>query len=217
MNQAPQIPPAQGNPRHDELETRRTKCLAEVLSHGMVKIMRRSVATEKAFFCRSDLNRLWSEKLPFSECRPLDAVLYQLSKEQRDIILEKLILFISFLIFIDVSPGWFSTCGSKFFGQHWHRSTKLEFKDEDGSMSEEQLRQIGLTPTQAAHWQEQYMFRPARIRFDPDEWRQEVDPWRPLPFELIRRDDTASSMVHVEDSDSTGYYSEYGTVQVSGP
>lgn len=217
MTQAPQSnPPAQGDTGNEELESRRTKCITEILSYGIVKIMRRSVSTEKAFFCRSDLNKLWIEKLPASGYRPLDAVLYQLSKDQRNIVLENLVLFISFLVFVDVSPRWFSTCGSKLFGQQWHQTTQLQFRDDDGPVSEEQLREIGLTPTQAAHWQEQYMFRPASIRFDPDEWRQEVDPWQPLPFELVHRDDAASSMARVEDSDSARYYSEYGTVQVSG-
>ncbi|KUI73543.1 hypothetical protein VM1G_11894 [Cytospora mali] len=213
MNQAPQNCPAQGDTGNEEMETRRSKCLTEVLSHGIVKIMRHSVAIERAFFCRSDLARLWCEK-PRSESRPLDTVFFHLSEGQREAILEKLLLFISFLVFEDVSPYWFSTCGPKLFGQHWQRSTQLEFEDNDGPISEEHLRELGLTPTQAAHWQEQYMFRPARIRFDPDVWRQEIDPCEPLPFEKVHQDNPTGSMVHVEDGDSTGYYSEFGTVHV---
>lgn len=204
MNQAcpQQNPPTLGVPEYEELETRRAQCLTEVLSHGIVRIMRHSISTEKTFFCRSDLRRLWIQESSVSdEYRPLDAVLYQLSKEHREIVLENLILFISFLVFVGVSPAWFSTCGSKFFGQYWHPSTQLDFKDDDGAVSEEQLRKLGLTPTQAAHWQEQYMFRPASIIFDPDEWRQEVKPWQPLPFELVHRDDAAGSIFHVEESD----------------
>lgn len=171
--------------------------------------------TEKPFVLRSDLLRLWSETPRISEPRPLDAVLYQLSAEQREIILRKLVRFVSFLVFVDVPPCWFSTCGNKLFGHPPWASCEHVFKDDDVPRVEDQLRQIGLSPTQAAHWEEQYMFRPASIKFDPDDWRQEVDSCVPLPFEKDIEYSTSSSLAHVGDSDSTGYYSEYGTVNIS--
>ena len=215
MTQAPQDSQRQGDLGTSEQDTRRARCLTESLSHGLVKIMRRSIPTERAFFCRSDLNKLWGEKPDPSEPRPLDAVLYHLNEGQRDLILEKLVLFLSFLVFVGASPDWFSTSGTRFFGQDWIQSKQLMFEDGDGPISEERLRELGLTPTQAAHWEEQYMFRPASIRFGPDEWRQEINSMEPLPFEKVDRDDAMGSSAQVDDSDSTGYYSEYGTVQVS--
>lgn len=148
-------------------------------------------SAERAFFCRSDLKRLWTERSQPRAPRPLDAVFYALSEGQRDVIFGKLLLLISFLVYVDISPDWCLRCEAKLFKSKWNeRSEDLEYEDTEGPLSEDRLRILGVSPTQAVAWERQFMFRPANITLNEgnlDEWIQEVDWREPVsPFSLRR-------------------------------
>lgn len=128
----------------------------------------------KGFFCHSDLVAIW-------EAESCEAVFYELSENQRIQILDNLILFISFLLFIGTHSDWYAHCRNRLFTSPGF--TSLKFTDKERPRSEEQLKALGLTDFQAEHWQHQYMFRPAKITLDTELWTQRVDPTHPLPFE----------------------------------
>lgn len=223
MSRPPHSSPPQDTVGIEGLESQRTECVAGLksLSFGLAKCLRRPApgSTEKAFFCRSDLKRLWTERPKASSTRPLDAVFHVLSETQRDVVFNRLLLLISFLVYVEISPDWFLECEAKLFKPTWHgRPTELVFEDTDGPLSEEQLEQgLALSPTQVLKWESQFMFRPARITLnedDLDEWIQVVDRREPLPFELHRGGGADSSLVG-NNSNSTGYHNEYGAVKVS--
>lgn len=194
------------------LEARIENYLTDVISSALDQCERHSGRIgqeEKSFFCRSDLEDLWS-----SEPRLIDIIFGHLSEGQRRTLLSDLLLFISFLVKIDVRPRFILSCRSVFFENP--ESTTPKFKDDDGPRSQADLKDMGLTRLQASSWKEQYRFRPAKITFATERWEpQRIDPRIPLPFELA--DDVNSGlMVHggfqVGDED---YESQYGTVRVS--
>lgn len=192
-----------------DLETRIEDCLTDVLSNALLRCERRSGRIgpeEKSFFCHSDLERIWS-----SEPRPIDIVFGHLSESQRETLLADLLLFISFLVKIEVRPRFILSCKDVFFEPE---STTLKFKDDDGPKSQADLQELGLTPRQANSWKEQYRFRPAKITFAAERWEpQRIDPRIPLPFELTQ-DVQSGVMIHGGFGDDTGYDSQYGTVRV---
>ncbi|KAL2277163.1 hypothetical protein FJTKL_00174 [Diaporthe vaccinii] len=194
-----------------DLETRIEDCLDGVLSTGLARcerISRRTGPDKKSFFCRSDLERIWS-----SEPRPIDAVFGHLSEEQRKALLEDLLLFISFLVKVGVRSRFILSCQDVFFGDA--ESTTTKFKDADGPVLQRDLLRMGLNPLQAHSWEVQYIFRPAKITFAAERWepQQIEDPRVPLPFELI--DHVHSGiMIHGGFGDDTGYESQYGTVRL---
>lgn len=199
-------------PQNDrDLETRIDDCLTGVLSNALLQCERRSGRIgpeEKSFFCRSDLEGIWS-----SEPRLVDIVFGHLSEGQRETLLTDLLLFISFLVKIEVRPRFILSCKDVFFRQP--ESTTLRFKDDDGPRSEADLLQMGLTPRQARSWKEQYRFRPAKITFAIERWEpQRIDPGIPLPFELT---EAVHSGVMIHGGfldDDTDYESQYGTARV---
>lgn len=185
-------------------------CLTGALSNALLRCERRSGRIgpeERSFFCRSDLDSIWS-----SEPRPVDVVFGLLSEAQRESLLTDLLLFISFLVKIEVRPRFILSCKDVFFQKP--ESTTLKFKDDDGPRSQEDLLDMGLTPRQAHSWKEQYRFRPAKITFATERWEpQRIDPRIPLPFELTE-DVHSGIMIHGGFGDDTGYESQYGTVRV---
>lgn len=193
-----------------DLETCIEDCLTGVLSPALLRCERRSGRIgleERSFFCRSDLESIWS-----TEPRPVDAVFGHLSEGQRETLLTDLLLFISFLVEIEVRPRFILSCEDVFFQQP--ESTALKFKDDDGPRSQADLLQMGLTLRQAHSWKEQYRFRPAKITFATERWEpQRIDPRIPLPFELTE-DVHSGVMIHGGFGDDTGYESQYGTVRV---
>lgn len=200
-------------------ERRRSDCIAGLghLSRGLVSRMRRPApaSAERAFFCRSDLKSLWTKRPRPGAPRPLDAVFYALSEGQREIVFNQLLLFVSFLVYVDISPDWCAGCEARLFKPKWapERSDDLEFDDAQGPLSEEQLGRLGVSATQAVRWESQFMFRPAKITLndsDLDEWIQVVDRREPLPFELHQ--DEEASLGY-----SIGYNGEHGAVQVGPP
>lgn len=194
-----------------DLETRIEDCLTGV-SKALLQCERRSGrigSEEKSFFCRSDLESIWS-----SEPRQLDLVFGHLSEGQRETLFTDLLLFISFLATIDVRPRFILSCEDVFFKKP--EDTALNFKDDDEPRSQKDLLQMGLTPRQAHSWKEQYRFRPAKITFATERWEpQRIDPRIPLPFELTE-DVSSGVRIHGGFGDVTGYEDQYGTVRV-GP
>jgi hypothetical protein len=190
------------------LETRIEDCLTGVLSNHLLQCEQRSGATgseEKSFFCRSDLKRIWC-----SESRLLDIIFGHLSEGQRQTLVSDLLLFISFLVKVEVRPRFILSCGNVLFQNP--ESTIPKFKDDDGPRSRAELLAMGLTPIQASSWKEQYRFRPAKITLANDHWEpQRIDPRIPLPFRLTDR-----GMIHGGFGDDISYDSQYGTVRV-GP
>lgn len=202
--------PAQRSFDDRGLGTRIEDCLTGVLSNALLRCERRSGRIgpeEKSFFCRSDLERIWS-----SGSGLVDIVFGHLSEGQRQTLLTDLLLFISFLVKIEVRPRFILSCEDVFFQKP--ESAIPKFKDNDGPRSQADLLQMGLTPRQANSWKEQYRFRPAKITFATERWEpQRIDPRIPLPFELT--DDVHSGvMIHGGFGDDTGYDSQYGTVRV---
>lgn len=204
--------PGYGSSDSRNLETRIDDCLTDVLSNALIQCERRSgrIGTEeKSFFCRSDLERIWTSKP-----RPLDIVFEHLSERQRETLLTDLLLFVSFLVKIEVRPRFILSCRDAFFQDPASGTPK--FKDDDGPKSKAELLEMGLSPRQANSWREQYRFRPAKITFATEKWApQRIDPRIPLPFELT--DDVHSGvMIHggFGFGDDTGYNSQYGTVRV---
>lgn len=193
-----------------DLETCIEDCLTGVLSNSLLQCERlsgRIGPEEKSFFCRSDLESIWS-----SEPKLVDIVFEHLSEGQRETLLADLLLFISFLVKIEVRPRFILSCNDVFLQQP--ESTTLRFKDDDGPRSEADLLQMGLTPRQARSWKEQYRFRPAKVTFATERWEpQQVDPRIPLPFELTEAVHSGV-MIHGGFGDDTGYDSQYGTVRV---
>lgn len=201
----------------EALGERRSDCATGLgdLSQGLVSCMRRPApdSAERAFFCRSDLKSLWTRRLRPGGPRPLDAIFHALSEAQREAVFNHLLLFISFLVYVDISPEWCAGCEARLFKPKWspERSTDLEFDDAGGALSEDELRRLGLSATQAVKWERQFMFRPAKITLnddDLDEWIQVIDRREPLPFELSQ--DREANLGH-----SIGYDSEHGNVEVS--
>lgn len=193
-----------------ELEKRIEECLTGVLSSALLQCERCSGhigPEEKSFFCRSDLENIWN-----SESRLVDVVFGHLSEGQREVLLTDLLLFISFLVKIEVRPGFVVSCKDVFFQPP--ESITLKFKDDDGPRTHADLVQMGLTPRQANSWKEQYRFRPAKITFATERWEpQRIDPRIPLPFELTE-DVSSGVMIHGGFGDDAGYESQYGTVRV---
>ena len=193
-----------------DLETRIEDCLTDVLSNALLQCERRSGRIgqeEKSFFCHSDLENIWS-----SEPRPIDIVFGHLSETQRETLFKDLLLFISFLVKVEVRPRFILSCRDVFFQEP--KSTALKFKDDDGPRSQAELQELGLTPRQANSWKEQYRFRPAKITFAAERWEpQRIDPRIPLPFELTE-DVQSGVMIHGGFGDDTSYESQYGTVRV---
>lgn len=224
MSRSPHNAPRQDTVGTGGPESQRTECIAalKLLSCGLAKCMRRPApgSTEKAFFCRSDLTRLWTEKPQGCRARPRDAVFYKLSEKQQDIVFNKLLLLTSFLVFVDTPADWFLECEAKLFKPIWPvhgQPTQLEFEDASGPLSEEQLERLELSPTQALKWEMQFMFRPARITLnedDLDEWIQVVGHREPLPFELHQDGGEDATLVG-HNSNSTGYHSGSGAFRVS--
>ncbi|KAJ4393221.1 hypothetical protein N0V93_002429 [Gnomoniopsis smithogilvyi] len=128
----------------------------------------------KSFFCRSDLEELWDAEY-------CEAVFYELSEDQRAEILNKLMVFISFLLLIGTHSDWYAHCREHLFTSPG--SISLKFTDEEGPRSQEELKALGLNDFQAEHWQRQYLFRPAKITFDTELWTQRINAVQPLPFE----------------------------------
>lgn len=193
-----------------DLETRIEDCLTGVLSNLLLQFERRSGRIgpeERSFFCRSDLESIWS-----TEPRPVDIVFGHLSKGQRETLLADLLLFISFLVKIEVRPRFILSCKDVFFENP--ESVIPKFRDDDEPRSQAELLEMGLTRGQANSWKEQYSFRPAKITFATERWEpQRIDPRFPLPFELT--DDVHSGvMIHGGFGDDAGYDSQYGTVRV---
>lgn len=209
MNRSPGGP-GQRSVDGRELETCIEDCLTGVLSNALLKCERRSGrigSEDKSFFCRSDLESIWSSK-----SRPIDIVFGHLSKDQRETLLADLLLFISFLVKIEVRPRFILSCKDVFF--HGPDYTSLKFKDDDGPRSKADLLEMRLTPRQANSWKEQYRFRPAKITFATERWEpQRIDPQIPLPFELTE-DVHSGVMMHGGFGDDAGYDSQYGTVRV---
>lgn len=188
------------------VEARIEHSLGRVLSDALVHYERKSGRSgpgEEIFFCRSDLESMWR-----SEPKPIDAVFGHFSQAQRKALLKHLLLFISFLVKIEVRTSFILTCRDVFFENS--ESATPKFKDDDLPRSREELLQMGLTPLQARSWKDQYLFMPAKITFAPERWEpQQIDPRVPLPFEL-----SDHAMIHGGFGDDTGYESQYGTVRV---
>ncbi|KAK2599546.1 hypothetical protein N8I77_011291 [Diaporthe amygdali] len=202
--------PGQSSIDDRDLETRIEDCLNNVLSPALDNCARRSGrigVEEKSFFCRSDLEKLWN-----SESRLIDVVFGHLSNGQRRTLLRDLLLFISFLVSIDVRPSFILACKSVLFKDP--ESTASKFKDDDGPRSQADLQGMGLTLRQARFWKEQYRFRPAKITFATERWEpQRIDPLFPLPFETV--DDVQPGVIiHGGFGDDAGYGGEYGTVRL---
>lgn len=202
--------PGQRSAYDRDQETRIEDCLTDVLTNALLPCERSSGRIgleEKSFFCRSDLERIWSP-----ESRLVDIVFGHLSQGQRQTLLTDLILFISFLVKVEVRARFILSCRDVFFQKP--DSTIPKFRDDDGPRSKADLLQIGLTPGQAKSWKEQYLFRPAKITFATERWEpQQIDPRVPLPFEL--NDDVHSDvMIYGGFGDDIGYDSQYGTVRV---
>lgn len=193
-----------------ELERRIDDCLSEVLSNALFQCERHSgrIGTEeKSFFCRSDLESIWT-----SDPRPVDIVFGHLSDGQRQTLLTDLLLFISFLVKIEVRPRFILSCGDVFFKDP--ESVVPKFKDDDEPRSQAELFEMGLTRGQANSWKEQYRFRPAKITFATERWEpQRIDPRIPLPF-ILNNDVHSGAMIHGGFGDDGGYDSQYGTVRV---
>lgn len=188
-----------------DVEARIDHSLTRVLPQALEQCERRSGRSgpgEETFFCRSDLESIWG-----SEPKPIDAVFGHLSQAQRKALLKHLLLFISFLVQVEVRTSFILTCQDVFFENA--ESATPRFKDDDLPRSREELLQMGLTPLQAKSWKDQYLFMPAKITFAPERWEpQQIDPRVPLPFEL------KDHVHHGGFGDDTGYESQYGTVRV---
>lgn len=208
---SPSAAPAQGSSDGRDLDARIDDCLTNILSNNLISCERSSGRVgpeDKSFFCRSDLESIWT-----SEPRPLDIVFGHLTERQRETLLTDLLLFISFLVKIEVRPRFFISCREVLFQDP--ESAIPKFTDDDGPKSQAELLEMGLSPRQANSWKEQYRFRPAKITFATEKWApQRIDPRIPLPFELT--DEVHSGVrIHGGFGDDTGYNSQYGTVRVS--
>ncbi|KAG8158386.1 hypothetical protein KVR01_011508 [Diaporthe batatas] len=205
----PPATPGQASFDSRDLETRIDDCLTDILSNDLIRFERRSGrigSEDKSFFCRSDLESIWT-----SEPRPLDIVFGHLSERQRETLFTDLLLFVSFLVKVEVRPRFFLACRDVLFQDP--ESAVPKFKDDDGPRSQAELVDMGLSPRQANSWKEQYRFRPAKITFATEKWApQRIDPRIPLPFELT--DDVHSGvMIHGGFGDDS-YNSQYGTVRL---
>lgn len=142
---------------------------------------RQNNKAQEGFWCSSDLEEIW-------DAASLEAIFYPLSKNQQDTVKSKLLLFISFLIQVDVDPHWFGGSRDRLFHSQYESSeSTLKFTDDHKPRSEDELLRLGLNPLQAARWNEQYWFRPAHITLESeasDRGVQEVDGLHPLPFQV---------------------------------
>lgn len=184
---------------------RREHC--HLVSGELVSAARKS-DRHTVFYCRTSLEAIWTST-------HIDAIFQGANKEQKKIIKANLLLFISFLIRVNIEPSWFADSESKLFFRH--NAHELKFTDEDEPRTEKELLALDLTPQQGADWVRQYEFRPATIILDTEESEMHtVQEHHPLPFQIP---DTGrvGKRFHGESwtSGSTSGHSGSGTVRVS--
>ncbi|KAL7627288.1 hypothetical protein AAE478_001477 [Parahypoxylon ruwenzoriense] len=146
----------------------------EYLSTRLYDIRHRHDEPEYMFFCYSDLRKIW-------QYDDILQIFHELQDDQCRTLRNELLRFVSFLVYIDVAPEWYSRFGRLVFPDS--RLSNPVFSDKNMPLSEDELVRLGLPRKNVQRWHEQYCFIPLRIEFNPNEAIQNIKDTRiRLPF-----------------------------------
>ncbi|KAK3377588.1 hypothetical protein B0H63DRAFT_477458 [Podospora didyma] len=169
-----------GGQRKVAIRNRQMRAIKEYITQNMCR--QDDPDPSAAFICGSALSAIWDEG-------NLKAIISDnLTKDQIRHIRNKVLPFLSFLVWINVED-WFDHFIDRVFdGKTGHAANTT---DLTLPMDKQALLDIGLPVTEVnAHWQQQFLFCPATIRFDDLEEVQMIsNSYLRLPF--VKRDTNA--------------------------
>lgn len=161
-----------------DVDSRRRSCL-EDLESKIGSIMKRRDTPEDAFCCYTDIKPLWKQQ------QLLDIFSgASLSEGQSDMILKRLLKFLSFVVYARVADlDWYSTSRKYLFFPP--ESDRAIVTDDDLPLSQEALERLGFRrPIIERTWHYQYNFFPAILDFGVSSEVQQVGPRVKFPFEF---------------------------------
>lgn len=157
----------------------RRKAYFESIANGIQDAMKMADDPEKAFCRSSDLKGIWG--MP-----QLRGLLFDchLTTEQIDAIQNKLLCFLSFIIWTELPDiEWFSTVKSCLFSPP--SSSYTRFTDKSLPLDAEELISMGFNPRRVKKYLgEQYRFIPTTLDFSHQPQTQIIDSRYRLPFEF---------------------------------
>lgn len=173
-----------GRPEVNRALLRRQACLDSVGDELLRRMQRRDNASD-AFICAADVAAIWVA----DETR-LDAILWdnELSVTQRAVVRTRLLSFLSYLVWIEVSSNWFSAFRQRVF--HPADSASLAASLEGGMpFSRDVLEWLGIAHNKVEKsWEDQYRFLPATLYFKGDESIQDI-PDRHVRMPFLEKED----------------------------
>lgn len=169
--------------------------VADELASKNIKI--RSKFDDLPFFRSTAVRSVWQDR----EC--LHQVLFELTPDRAEHVWRDALLFITFLVYIEVPLDFYSKLADRLFSDN--NGSNLAYQDSDLPYPETRLLQLGLNPARASKWDSQYLFTPATIIFN-----SQVEEVQKLESKAVR-------LPFLDCERSETHHGGYGEVRVILP